>query len=104
MNVHPDKTAHRAVDACGGTHPLADDEFESGWQKGFDDGLEAACEAVKKPDALMNELLAALAELAPTNISTSNPNIADSMVVPCDVTIGELRRARAAITKATGEA
>lgn len=45
-------------------------------------------------------LLAALKQLIPTNICLSNPNLPDSTVVPCDVTLGELRAASAAIAKA----
>ena len=56
--IHPDLTAARAVDACGGTHDEQDD-----WSDGYDRALTVACEAVKKPDALANELLEALERL-----------------------------------------
>lgn len=49
------------------------------------------------------ELLAALQELMPEHVSLTNLKIRDRMVVPCDVEIGALRRAAAAIAKAVGE-
>lgn len=57
--IHPDRTAHRAVDACGGTHHSS---AYPDYASGFDDALDAACEAVKKVDALMAEMLEALRE------------------------------------------
>lgn len=61
MGVHPDKTAFRAVDACGGTYTSS--EVDSGYAQGHKDALDAALEAVAKPDALMEELLDALKRL-----------------------------------------
>jgi hypothetical protein len=49
------------------------------------------------------ELLAAAKECLPLNIALNNPNVPDTMVVPMDATMGELRRLAAAIAKATGE-
>jgi hypothetical protein len=60
MGVHPDLTAHRAVDACGGTYSA--EEREERWAEGHKAALDAACEAVKAPDALTAQLLAALQE------------------------------------------
>ena len=48
------------------------------------------------------DMLAALNELMPTGVCLTNANIGDSVVIPCDVQIGTLRRAAAAIAKATG--
>jgi hypothetical protein len=48
-------------------------------------------------------LLAALVEiLGPLNVCSDNPNVADDVSLPIDMTMGELRKARAAIAKATG--
>ena len=48
------------------------------------------------------DLLASLVEiLGPLNVCTDNPNVRDDQVLPVDMTMGELRRARAAISKAT---
>lgn len=46
------------------------------------------------------ELLAALKRLLPTNIDLTNDLVPDDLVLPCDVTLGELRAAAAAIAKA----
>lgn len=62
MTVHENKTAWRAVDACGGTFPKALNDYDSGWRAGHDAALDAALEAVKPADALTAELLAALQE------------------------------------------
>jgi hypothetical protein len=63
MPVHPDNLAHRAVDACGGTYTAS--EVDSGYRDGHKDALDSAIEAVKKPDALMAELLAAAVAVMP---------------------------------------
>lgn len=47
------------------------------------------------------ELLAALLTLIPRNVALGNPNWADGTIIPVDMTLGELRQARAAIEKAT---
>lgn len=48
------------------------------------------------------ELLAALVEiLGPLNVCSDNLNVRDDACLPIDMTMGELRRARAAIAKAT---
>lgn len=60
MSVHPDKTAFRAVDACGGTFPKARNDYDDGWARGHEAALDAAMEAVAAADALTAELLAAL--------------------------------------------
>lgn len=54
MSVHPDKTAARAVDACGGTY--SQEEEESGYAQGHRDALNAALKAVEPIDALMASL------------------------------------------------
>ena len=56
MGVHPDKTAWRAVDACGGTY--TPEQIASGWAKGHTDALCEAMKAVVDADALTAELLA----------------------------------------------
>lgn len=53
---------------------------------------------------LIGELAEALEALIPTNLAVGNCNIADDATVPLDIPMGELRKARAAIAKATGEA
>ena len=51
------------------------------------------------------DLLEALREiLGPLNVCSDNHNVLDDQVLPVDITMGELRRARAAIARATGEA
>ena len=48
------------------------------------------------------ELLEALIEiLGPLNVCSDNPHVRDDQVLPVDMTMGELRKARAAIAKAT---
>lgn len=53
--VHPDKTAFRAVDACGGTYTSA--QHATKHAQGHMDALEEACKAVAKSDVLMGEML-----------------------------------------------
>lgn len=118
MRVHPDKTAHRAVDACGGTHPEPPDEFGRGWVEGFDYALDRACEAVKKPDALMNDMVKAAAfavivnkaldDLAMDGITPSDDYmvgfIPESRGSPSfRLQAGHIRMLAAAIAKATGD-
>lgn len=50
------------------------------------------------------DMLAALAGLMPTNLGALPASLADADIVPLDVTVGELRRAFAAIAKAGGAA
>ena len=47
------------------------------------------------------ELLEALRGLMPIGVCLTNRNVPDDMVIPCDITVGELRVAAAAISKAT---
>lgn len=47
----------------------------------------------------INELVEALRVLVPTNIS-NNRNVPDDFNLPCDITMGELRQAWAALAKA----
>jgi hypothetical protein len=50
------------------------------------------------------ELLEALVEiLGPLNVCSDNPNVRHDASLPIDMTMGELRKARAAIAKARGE-
>lgn len=51
------------------------------------------------------DLLSALIEiLGPLNVCSDNPHVRDDQVLPVDMTMGELRKARAAIAKARGAA
>ena len=58
MGVHPDRTAYRAVDACGGAHTK--EQYLSGFAEGHSAALHEAMVAVKEADELTYELLAAL--------------------------------------------
>ena len=50
------------------------------------------------------DLLEALVDiLGPLNICSDNSNVRDDECLPVDMTMGELRKARAAIAKATGK-
>lgn len=51
--------------------------------------------------ARIEALEAALKALLPTNLNLSNPNWPDDTVVPCDVTLGELRAVHSALTGAS---
>jgi hypothetical protein len=106
VSVHPDLTAHRAVDACGGTYTSS--EVDSGYADGHKDALDAACEAVKKPDALMNELLAALEadeELEGLLNEIGDYDVVDRHRGPLVKRLNVIRNQRqAAIAKATGDA
>lgn len=93
MGVHPDKTAIRAVDACGGTFPKARNDYDDGWQRGHEVALDAAMEAVRPADALTAELLAAL-------IWTMRQ--IDESYIETDAARAKYDAALAAIVKATG--
>jgi hypothetical protein len=60
MSVHPDKTAIRAVDACGGTYTMA--EINSRFAEGHSAAINEAMKAVVDADAVTAELLDALIE------------------------------------------
>lgn len=62
MTIHPDKTAERAVDACGGAY--TPEQKASGYADGHFEALDAAMMAVRPADALMADLLEALTEMA----------------------------------------
>jgi len=55
VSVHPDKTAVRAVDACGGTYTTA--EIKSEYAAGHTAAICEAMRAVVSADALTAELL-----------------------------------------------
>jgi len=97
MEIHPDKTAERAVDACGGTYTT--EQKASEYADGHFEALDAAMMAVRPVDELMAELLNALAPFANLGI-TSGPD--DE---PCHyayrITRGSIRTARAVIDRAT---
>jgi hypothetical protein len=50
------------------------------------------------------DLLAVACEMLPRNLCLTNPNIGDDTVIPLDVTMGDLRKIAAAISRARGEA
>jgi len=60
VSIHPDKTAYRAVDACGGVFPRAQTDYDKGFEDGHDAALSAASEAVKAVDELTADLLESL--------------------------------------------
>lgn len=65
----------------------------------------AEYEANARLIAAAPDLLEALREiLGPLNVCSDNRNVRDDQVLPVDMTMGELRKARAAIARATGEA
>ena len=59
MVIHPDRTAYRAVDACGGTY-TKEEQYRSGFAEGHSAALHEAMVAVRDADQLTYELLAAL--------------------------------------------
>lgn len=97
MGVHPDKTARRAVDACGGTFPKARNDYDAGYERGHEAALDAAMAAVGDADALTAELLAALSLLL-------SHDEQDAGCLPTDAHRDAQQAARAAIARATGEA
>lgn len=54
MHIHPDNTAARAVDACGGVY--TPEQIASGFAQGHKEALEDAARLVERVDALMAEL------------------------------------------------
>lgn len=71
MSVHPDKTAIRAVDACGGTYSEA--ELNSRFAEGHSAALCEAMKAVVEADELTATILSALEWLVET---TEDPDAA----------------------------
>lgn len=60
-------------------------------------------QALDETLAAHDDMLAALVEiLGPLNVCSDNPHVDDHIVLPVDMTMGELRKARAAIAKARG--
>lgn len=99
MPVHPDLTAHRAVDACGGTYSA--EECEERWAEGHKAALAAACEAVKAADALTADLMEALRPFAEA-CAHLHPSQADDGLTLDGIKVAEWRRAYAAFSKAEG--
>lgn len=93
MSVHPDKTAIRAVDACGGTYTTA--QIKSEYAEGHTAAICEAMKAVVDADALTAELLAALSLLL-------SHDEQDAGCLPTDAHRDTQEYARAAIAKATG--
>lgn len=46
------------------------------------------------------DMAEALADIIPPNLCTTNPNVRDDVIVPMEVTMGELRKIAAALAKA----
>lgn len=103
MAVHTDKTAWRAVDACGGTYTAEQDA--SGYARGHLTALTDALKAVQPVDALMSEMLDALqaANEALASI-TAFEDDARYIMGNTNFELVKLRReqVQAAIAKATG--
>lgn len=102
MSVHPDKTAWRAVDACGGKFPRARNDYDSVYEAGYEAALDAAMEAVRPADALTAELLAVLQSMVAT--VTAAIRAEDWKVDGACDPDRDLSRAAAAIRNATGAA
>lgn len=103
MSVHPDKTAERAVDACGGTY--TPEQKASGYADGHFEALDAAMMAVRPADALTAELLEALkaAEHALTQFTAFELDCREIMGNTNFAIVQHNReQVRAAIAKATG--
>ena len=105
MSVHPDKTAIRAVDACGGSYSAA--EIASRFAEGHSAALCEAMKAVVDADALTAELLEALrqllanAEVARLHLrNDEGGNIIGSALWD---TIGQAERAIATATRNSGD-
>lgn len=90
MSVHPDMTALRAVDACGGIYTPA--EEASGFAAGHRAALGSAMVSVGAVDGLMAEMLAALQSLSAVAEMTT---FSDQYPLECEA-------ARIAIANATG--
>ncbi|MNE26264.1 hypothetical protein D3C80_1196220 [compost metagenome] len=109
--VHPDLTAWRAVDACGGTYTPA--EEASGWADGHRAALASAMVAVGRADSITAELLEfavafrrmAEATTAPINTDAALNELGDDHELT--LTVGQFREfyhaACAAIARARGE-
>ena len=54
-------------------------------------------------ESIFAELVEALEALLPSNVSVENCNIPDDETVPVDMTLGDIRAARAALAKAQGK-
>lgn len=105
MSVHPDKTAIRAVDACGGTYTAA--EMHSRFAEGHSAALCEAMKAVVDADALTAELLAALqsADHALAQVTAFECDAREIMGnTNFEIVKHERERVKAAIAKATGAA
>jgi hypothetical protein len=60
------------------------------------------CPANARLIAAAPDLLEVAKAMIPANLCTTNPNIRDDLVVPLEVTMGELRRIAAVIAMAEG--
>lgn len=94
MTVHPDMTALRAVDACGGIYTPA--EEASGFAAGHRAALGSAMVSVRPVDGLMAELLEALSDL---ELEITHASEAEDFNL---VSVKTLNAALAVIAKATG--
>jgi hypothetical protein len=66
------------------------------------DTFDKAWNLLKQRAEAVPELLEALKGLIPTNVNLNNRHLSDDVLLPCDVRLGELRVAAAAIAAAEG--
>jgi hypothetical protein len=99
--VHPDKTAARAVDACGGIYTAA--EMSSRFAEGHSAALVEAMKEVARCDALTAELLKALRWLL-EHVVGDDPETVLEIGGHSGTFITGVMLAREAIAKATGAA
>lgn len=72
-------------------------------RKSFADYPDGTTQANARLIAAAPDLLESLEELLPQNLGAPPDALQDHMTVPVDMTVGEIRRARAAIAKARGQ-
>jgi hypothetical protein len=95
VSIHPDNTAWRAVDACGGTYTR--EQEASGYAQGHRDALAAALVAVGRADGITTGLLDAIYLALPYVEEAKS----DPVNKPGTVAAVE-RQMRAAIARAEG--
>lgn len=95
--VHPDNTALRAVDACGGCYTPA--EEASGWADGHRAALASAMVAVGRADSITADLLEALEGL----LDIEDARIMTGAFRPNAEGQAAIDAARAALARTRGE-
>jgi hypothetical protein len=100
MGVHPDKTAIRAVEACGGTYTEA--EYLSGFASAHDAAIGEAARAVAPCDALTAELLEAL--IASQCLDPLRMELEDCLDDEREALVAELQQIEAQISAAIARA